>query len=84
VNREGRGSQLELILCMPELSVPWEGRSPRELTRGHDILIFRRKAGKSVSEFVDPDQLELWPELTEKAPSILEGAPSLLPLPRRT
>ncbi len=59
---------------------PWNGRSPRDLTRVALGIILKPRAVKSMSDFVDPDQLmlDLWPN---KAPSLWDGAPSLLPLP---
>ncbi len=75
--------QLDLGLFHNE---PWEGRSPRGLTRGHMGLIFKPQ-GAEHERFFDPEQLELWPirrstgrknaELSFEAPS----APTLLPLP---
>ncbi len=70
-------SQLELELYPGE---PWGGRSPRGLTRAALGLIFKPQGVKSVSDFVDPAQLELF-EL-DKGSSLFEGgAPSLLPFP---
>jgi len=73
--------QLELGLWPGE---PWNGRSPRVLTRGHLALIFNARAAEARAFFYDPFQLPLWP--TEKrAPRRRLGAPSastLLPLPK--
>ena len=63
-------------------ALPWGGVSPRTLTRIHKVLFLRRKPEKSVSEFVDPNQLEFWPA-DEKAPPFYGGAPLLLGIPRR-
>jgi len=67
----------QLDLWQGELdALPWQGRSPRVLTRGHLGLIFKARAVKSVSEFVDPLQLELR-LTTKKAPWVYRGAPLL-------
>ncbi len=62
---------------------PWDGRSPRALTRGADLVILTAGAdGHEV--YPDPTQLELWPEPrshTEKVAGGTAGAPTLLPLP---
>ena len=62
--------------------VPWLGRSPRGLTRVRFMLIFEARAGKSVSDFVDPAQYDLFGR-THGAPPEYGGAPLLLPLPKR-
>jgi len=72
----------QLVLALDDVRLkravePWGGRSPRELTRGYESFIFRRKAGKSVSELVSGDQLELWPS-DEEGPPVYRGAPLLL------
>ena len=79
--------QLDLALgdCLiggEEGEVPWGGVAPRTLTKIHMALFLRRKAQKSVSEFADPAQLELWPS-NQKAPPVYGGAPLLVGLPRR-
>ncbi len=40
--------------------VPWDGKSPRVLTKGGKALFLRQKP-PSHEVFVDPEQLELWP-----------------------
>ena len=77
--------QLELGLFA---GVPWEGRSPRVLTRGSMGLILKPEAAKARATFVDPDQIEMFPR--RKAPRRYNppvgrssGAFSLLLLPRR-
>ncbi len=74
--------QLELDL-FPE--VPWNGHSPRALTRRH-IPLFLRQKPPSHEVFFDPEQLELWPESLatqrEGPPRISEGAPLLVDLKR--
>jgi len=73
------GGQLELGLFAGE---PWEGRSPRALTRVNMGLIFKALAEESASDFVDPLQLDLFPRRRQR-PRFTGGAsaPSLLPLP---
>ncbi len=57
--------------------VPWAGRSPRELTRGRKFLFSRREPQKSVSDFVDTAQLELWPPTEKALRFVYRGAPLL-------
>ncbi len=78
------GDQLELFTPkeMGEVRVPWGGVSPRALTRGYKSFIFDREGRKSMSDFVDPEQCDLWIP-TKKAPWVYQGAPSLLPLTGR-
>ncbi len=40
--------------------VPWEGRSPRSLTRAVKQFIFEAGAGGHEVVFCDPDQLDFW------------------------
>jgi len=72
--------QLELVLFP---GVPWDGKSPRGLTRVGLGLIFNARAlEKHERSFVDPKQLELWPatiKVPVRAPSI--SAATLLDLP---
>ena len=49
--------QLELDLFPGE---PWDGRSPRVLTRGHMGFIFNARAGRARVQ-VDHTQLHFWP-----------------------
>ncbi len=60
---------------------PWGGRSPRELTAAYARFTLKAQAAKSVSDFVDPDQYDLWLS-GEKAPRIYLGAPLLVDIPR--
>ena len=60
--------------------VPWEGRSPRDLTRVALGLILKPRGVKSVSDLFSA-QLDLFEVAHEDAPSLWEGAPTLLPLP---
>ncbi len=67
--------QLSLGLFSEE---PWDGQSPRYLTRGRKALFLRQEPQKSVSEFVDPDQYDIWPTSPERPPVIYRGAPLLV------
>ncbi len=75
------GEQLELALDDVRLKIPWEGRSPRGLTRVRISSIFKAQAEKSVSDFVNPDQIEM-SQLRQESP-LYEGAPLLSPLLHR-
>ena len=59
---EGRvfhgGEQLELDLFP---GVPWDGRSPRGLTRGRSGIIFEPGGGGRELNSIDPRQYEMWP-----------------------
>ena len=55
---------------------PWGGRSPRELTSAYTRFTLKAQADKSVSDFVDVDQYDLWLTI-KKAPWIYQGAPLL-------
>ncbi len=57
-------------------SLPWEGRSPRALTRGYKRFTLKTQVAKSTSDFVDPGQYDLWLPI-KKAPWIYQGAPLL-------
>jgi len=63
--------------------VPWDGRSPRVLTRGRSALFLRREP-PSHAVYVDPEQLDFWRRRSQatqrKKPPPTVGAPSLLPL----
>ena len=74
--------QQELKLDDVRLRLPWGGRSPRVLTRGHSFSIFKAQAAKRTTDFDNDEQLELWPEPAEEGPEVLVyfGAPSLLPV----
>jgi len=71
--------QLEFVLDDVRLNLPWNGRSPRGLTKAAQALFLSQAAQKSVSEFVDPEQGDLW----KKAAPEYSGAATLLPLNRR-
>ncbi len=74
--------QLSLLLGDVEVLVPWEGRSPRLLTRASKALFSRREPQKDDRFFVDPDQYDLFLAAIRGRPRY-GGAPSLLPLARR-
>ncbi len=61
-------------------SLPWGGRSPRVLTRGHEVIILKAQAEKSMSAVFEFGQCALWPTAKEPPPHIWGGSPSLLPL----
>ena len=49
------GDEVEQQLWLPLfLDEPWEGRSPRGLTRGRLGLILTQEGEKSTSAFLDP------------------------------
>ena len=73
--------QLELALDDKRLKIPWEGRSPRELTRVHTEGIFKASAAKSVSASADLEQGDLFLEATKELRRY-DGAPLLFE-PRR-
>jgi len=71
--------QLQLGLFPGE---PWDGISPRVLTRGHLGLIFKPEGQARVKTFVDPLQYDFFDG--DSAPLLRRVAPSavtLLPLP---
>ncbi len=71
------GEQLELWPGLfPRL--PWEGRSPRALTRGSKVVILQAQAGRGHERFIaDREQCEM--VLGDRAPLLRRGAPLLLP-----
>jgi len=72
--------QRQLDLWQEELdALPWQGRSPRALTRGAQLLFFRREPQEDDRFFADADQVDMWPP-GKKAPRFYRGAPLLLPL----
>jgi len=66
--------QLNLDLDDVRLRIPWEGRSPRGLTRVAKGLFLSQEAQKSVSDSASP---ELDGLMKNGAPYL--GAPTLLP-----
>ena len=82
VSRVGDQLVLEGIMRQCEyVVVPWDGRSPRELTASFERFILQRKRQKSVSDFVRTGQYEMWPA-NKKGPRQSPVAPLLLPLDR--
>jgi len=84
-----QGDQRELFegrpgLGGPDSSLPWEGRSPRALTRVGLGLFLRHKPPKSVGDFVDPAQCDIFMTRQKKAPEfVYSGAPLLSGSPKR-
>ncbi len=78
--RDGDQWLLDLVGGTAELRIPWGGRSPRALTRVSLSFIFKPQGEKSMSEFVDPEQCDLFAQ-TERGPRFYTGAAPLLPLP---
>ncbi len=74
------GDQLALALDDVRLQLPWSGRSPRDLTRVASLAIFKPGRQKSVSDFVDPDQIDLFEARQKKEELRYVGAPLLIPL----
>ena len=70
--------QLELDLFPGE---PWQGHSPRALTRGALGLIFKAQAVKSASAVFDVTQLDFFPRRRQRLKRKSRTAPTLLPLP---
>ena len=73
------GDQLVLGLWVGE---PWQGSSPRTLTRAAQLLFSKRKLPEATRYWEDPEQLEFWPAdglHFEKGPGRdSSGAPLLL------
>ena len=70
---------LQLDLFEDVESLPWNGRSPRSLTRGSSALFLRREPQKDERFFVDPEQYDLWAtgkkarrESSRRAPLLIE------------
>ena len=74
-------TQLELELDDVRLKVPWNGRSPRGLTRGSQVVILKAQAGKGRPQTRMPAQRDLF-EDWQSGPCYT-GAGTLLPLPGR-
>ena len=67
----------QLDLFQDNLVLPWNGRSPRSLTRGRKALFLQRERQKNERFFVDTDQVILW-TATKRAPWKYQGAPLLM------
>ena len=59
-------------------ALPWGGRSPRALTRGFAVSIFKARAVKGRPQLRWDDQLDFF-AAPDEGP-LYQGAPSLLPL----
>jgi len=57
--------------------LPWQGQSPRGLTKAQKALFLRREPQKDERFFVDPDQVDMWLP-AKKAPRKYRGAPLLV------
>ena len=74
------GEQYELGLWDRRVRVPWEGRSPRELTRVALSLTLKARGGREHERTgCDSQQCDLF----EKGPFVYEGAPLLLEFLRK-
>ncbi len=65
------------------MASPWQGRSPRGLTRARKFLFLRREPQKDDRKFVDQNQLDLFPAAIKLLPRSYGGAPLLVPLKAR-
>jgi len=57
-----------------QVRIPWEGRSPRVLTRGHEFSIFEAHAGGVMRDMFPEGQLALW--LDEEQEGVRRVSPS--------
>ena len=78
----------QLLLELDWGREPWQGRSPRLLTKA-GLALFSRQKPPCHEVFFDPEQLEFWPvdgaTLREGPPPIRVGAPLVSGvLPRRS
>ena len=74
---------LELALGDERVRIPWDGQSPRALTRVANSIFLRRKPQKDAWDVLCEIQYDLWPAAKTAAPPVWGGSPSLLPLPDR-
>ena len=75
--------QLELGLFRGE---PWDGRSPRGLTRVGRGFTLRAQAAGREPIFSDPNQYDIWTPIKGVRKKVREAAPeavTLFPLPKR-
>ena len=81
-----KSDQLSLELLDARVRIPWNGASPRDLTRVGLGLFLRREPQKDDRFFVDPRQYDLF-RAAIPGRRRYGGAPTLLPLsplgPRR-
>ncbi len=78
--RVGAVIQLELALHDKRVQIPWEGRSPRGLTRAFERFNLTPQGAPLYGRSGDCDQYDLWPAIDKAAPHVWGGSPSLLPL----
>ncbi len=71
--------QLNLELGDARVSIPWNGVSPRLLTKASKVLFLSQEAQKDDRFFVDPFQMDLFHEAIKKRHRY-GGAPLLVPL----
>ena len=81
--RDGDQFLLQLPGLVDLAQQPWGGQSPRVLTAAYKRSILKAQADKSVSDFVNADQYDLFEAVCKKAPAIYAGAPLLQRLPTR-
>ena len=75
-------TQLVLGLDDEVRSIPWGGRSPRDLTRIQIALSLKRERQSHEVPLLDPSQYYLFEEVATRPEGAFPwgGAPSLLPL----
>jgi len=79
------GEQLELLgdTCAPALGrIPWEGTSPRALTKVRLGFILKAQAPEGMDGNEYHEECGPGMALNLKRPFVYEGAPTLLPLRR--
>ena len=76
--REKDSVQLELDLFSSE---PWQGRSPRALTRAYLGLILQPRGERARVPFSNPLQVEMFPRRRQRKKQMSRTALTLLPLP---
>ena len=72
----------QFVLCLGDRrkAAPWDGRSPRDLTKIKKLLFLRREPQKDDRFFVDPGQYDLF-RAAIRGRRRYGGAPTLFPLP---
>ena len=68
---------IQLDLLEDVVALPWNGRSPRSLTRAAKASFLRREPQKDERFFVDPEQYDMFRRRKRKAPPLRGGAPLL-------
>ncbi len=71
-------AQLELALDDVRKRIPWDGQSPRGLTRVSKLLFFKRERQKQERFFADPNQVDLFGAGEQCRPVLYRGAPLLV------